>query len=403
MRKADLNDRSAALQPQELSSDEDSDQEMEEINPELSLSNQLSDEPLPPPRDISKPNSRHSRTSVTVDPNTIQKPAPPKTTARPLARRTPQQATLSAQAKLRNNTSFGEFTGISSPGTPDCQIQPSGSVSEDGSGDPEQPLDQGPSIISSALQLESDSEGELEEVQTERRGEVFTLPIQQPVEASSVQEHSHDPSPTDMSELHQTATQSSAFDILLQPTATGIPATKAASFSNEQTSAQPSRPQPSRSPKTVIPVEKHEKQAETLLDEDSDAVEDWSRSPSPAGRAEHQAKANEPPAMSSQEVHAPDYVPPDFPLAPEGKELDSDGDLDAGDLEEAELTANIRAEEGHFTKFLRDLQHRNLTNMRSEVDAEVAQLEQARKTDRRNADEITTQMSKEIMVGLAFW
>lgn len=101
----------------------------------------------------------------------------------------------------------------------------------------------------------------------------------------------------------------------------------------------------------------------------------------------------EPSLITSNEGHA--YVPDDFPLAEPGRELDED-EVDAADLEEAELQANLMQEEGHFAKFLHDLHHRNLDDMRNEVEEELRTLQAQKVKDRRNADDVTAQMSKEI-------
>ena len=124
---------------------------------------------------------------------------------------------------------------------------------------------------------------------------------------------------------------------------------------------------------------------------DDDVPVDWSRSPSP------QQPARPKPVIRRQSSNLDEEVPDDFPLAPAGRELEEDEE-DAEDLETIETQVNLQAEEGHFFKFLKELQSRNLDEMRNEVEEEIRVLNQQRKTDRRNADDVTAQMSKEIQV-----
>lgn len=133
-------------------------------------------------------------------------------------------------------------------------------------------------------------------------------------------------------------------------------------------------------------------------EEDEEAIA-WSPSPSPPPRSAPSA-ALTPKVSAQSSSHEPSFdttALEDFPLAAPGHEL-SDTEPDALEEEEAQNHANLLAEEGHFSTLFEDLRKRDLNEMSHELDAEIRQLNQQRVKDRRNADEITTQMSKDIQV-----
>lgn len=392
----------AGLQQQDLSSEDSDDADMEEV---LQPTSNTSAAQTPSITDPQKSVSSVSHQPQTTQRSHIQET---KTQLKPAATRaTPHQASLKAQAKLRDATSFNTFAGPSPSPVPPTEGQIDASDEVEVS-----QQDQGPSLISAALANESDDdEDDFEPVKSSsvQPTEVFDMPIQPMVSKELLPPEGltlPSTSPPEPSSAPRTARLPSQTTNALSSNSRHTPSPEASPI--QLPLLQPEHAPPSLA--NTVPTEPPESvrlpslapMAEAdNLDEDSDAVKDWSRSPSPANRGSSPKVkdfAQQPPQSVPQE--APDFVPADFPLAPEGRELDSDDELDAGDLEEAELTANIRAEEGHFSKFLDDLGSRNLAEMRAEVDAEIAQLEQARKVDRRNADEITAQMSKEIMVRL---
>lgn len=373
---------------------------MEEVQPAVAVSTH---HPNPREAAAQELNRRTniSGTSSTKSPPR-QSPAPPPVRLKPTpSRATPQQASLNAQAKLKNATSFNSFANVSQSNTP--FDDPSGGDLETAD------LDQGPSLISSALANESDSDEDFEPVAAQSKAgsqtvQTFDMPIQQAAQQANAL-----PQASQATKASNASTSSAHQQALFQE-----------EDSDEANDVRTPKPSPKASPQPLsvgpapeafetktgpgrafphVPEVPHQDTRTELVEEDPEAVEGWSRSPSPVGRGSS-PRVKDFAAPPKQPEEAPDYVPSDFPLAPEGRELDSDDELDAGDLEEAELTANIRAEEGHFSKFLDDLESRNLADMRAEVDAEIALLEQTRKTDRKNADEVTAQMSKEIMASV---
>jgi DNA excision repair protein ERCC-5 len=114
------------------------------------------------------------------------------------------------------------------------------------------------------------------------------------------------------------------------------------------------------------------------------SASDWSRSPSPVSKGKAPAK-----------VYGPDEVPDDFPLLAPGHEL-SEEEMDAGDRDDLEMAVNVQDEASRFSSFLNQLQKGNLDQVRGEVEAEISQLRGQRKKDRRDAEDITQQMSKDI-------
>jgi DNA-binding protein H-NS len=90
-------------------------------------------------------------------------------------------------------------------------------------------------------------------------------------------------------------------------------------------------------------------------------------------------------------------VPEDFPLLEPGHELDEEEEA-YGDEDEEEAAANMQQEQGQFAAFFSQLQNRNLDDMQHEIQNEIHGLQKQQVKDRRNADDVTLQMSKEIRV-----
>ncbi|KAH9813530.1 PIN domain-like protein [Melampsora americana] len=104
----------------------------------------------------------------------------------------------------------------------------------------------------------------------------------------------------------------------------------------------------------------------------------WSRSPTPVARPQNNAKQ----AAISVDV------------ASDPEEDDLNVALEA---EERELAHNLESESNQWTKFLSELQDaERLDDMRHQADAEVNRLKDQRVKDRRDADDVNLQMSKDI-------
>ncbi|KAH9814227.1 hypothetical protein DFH28DRAFT_1059346 [Melampsora americana] len=104
----------------------------------------------------------------------------------------------------------------------------------------------------------------------------------------------------------------------------------------------------------------------------------WSRSPTPVARPRNNAKQ----AAISVDV------------ASDPEEDDLNVALEA---EERELAHNLESESNQWTKFLSELQDaERLDDMRHQADAEVNRLKDQRVKDRRDADDVNLQMSKDI-------
>lgn len=79
--------------------------------------------------------------------------------------------------------------------------------------------------------------------------------------------------------------------------------------------------------------------------------------------------------------------------SPEPEPIDSDSDQDEGHTEAAAL-----AEEDEFANFVSQVKGRNVDDVRQEIDDEIDTLRKAKKVAMRDAEDVTQQMSSEIMV-----
>jgi hypothetical protein len=125
-----------------------------------------------------------------------------------------------------------------------------------------------------------------------------------------------------------------------------------------------------------------------------------SREPTPGTGDVEEPVEWSPSPPSRAHGHVDEVVQPleDFPLLPPG-ELEEETEEDIyGEHEIEEAEANMQQEQGQFATFFSQLQNRNLEDMRHEIQNEIRTLQQQHKKDRRNADDITQQMSKEIRV-----